>query len=48
MVKKQTGFTLNGSCFGQNKVASLLENNQTTDGIVIPEVLRRYTGFDKI
>jgi seryl-tRNA synthetase len=29
-------------------VAALLENNQTETGIMIPEVLRPYTGFDKI
>jgi len=26
----------------------LLENNQGPDGIAIPEVLRPYTGFDRI
>jgi len=29
-------------------VAALLENNQTPDGIVVPECLRKYTGFDII
>jgi seryl-tRNA synthetase len=29
-------------------VAALLENNQTPEGIVIPEVLRPYTRFDII
>jgi seryl-tRNA synthetase len=29
-------------------VAALLENNQTAEGIRIPEVLRPYTGFDFI
>ncbi len=29
-------------------MAALLENNQTTEGIVVPECLRRYTGFDII
>ena len=29
-------------------VAALLENNQTPEGIVIPEALRPYTGFDII
>ena len=28
--------------------AALLEDNQTPDGIVIPEILRPYTGFDRI
>lgn len=41
--------TLNGSALALPRiVASLLENNQTPDGIVIPEVLRPYTGFDVI
>jgi seryl-tRNA synthetase len=29
-------------------MAGILENYQTEDGIIIPEVLRPYTGFDKI
>ncbi|MBD5367537.1 MAG: hypothetical protein HDR82_11165 [Bacteroides sp.] len=29
-------------------MAALLENNQTSEGIVVPECLRRYTGFDII
>ena len=29
-------------------MAALLENNQTADGIVIPEAIRAFTGFDKI
>ena len=38
--------TLNGSALALARiVAALLENNQTPDGIVIPEVLRPYTGF---
>ncbi|HPK09402.1 MAG TPA: serine--tRNA ligase [Saprospiraceae bacterium] len=41
--------TLNGSALALARiVAALLENNQTEDGIVIPEVLRPYTRFDKI
>lgn len=41
--------TLNGSALALPRiVASLLENNQTEDGINIPKVLRPYTGFDKI
>ena len=41
--------TLNGSALALPRiVASLLENNQTSEGIVIPEVLRKYTGFDII
>lgn len=41
--------TLNGSALALPRiVAALLENNQTPQGIVIPECLRRYTGFDII
>ena len=41
--------TLNGSALALPRiVAALLENNQTEEGILIPEVLRKYTGFDKI
>lgn len=41
--------TLNGSALALPRiVAALLENNQTPEGIVIPECLRRYTGFDII
>lgn len=41
--------TLNGSALALPRiVAALLENHQTEDGIIIPEALRKYTGFDKI
>jgi seryl-tRNA synthetase len=41
--------TLNGSALALARiVAALLENNQEEDGIRVPEVLRSYTGFDKI
>jgi len=41
--------TLNGSSLALPRiVAALLENNQTETGIAIPEVLRKYTGFDII
>lgn len=41
--------SLNGSALALPRiVAALLENNQTQTGIAIPEVLRAYTGFDKI
>ncbi len=41
--------TLNGSALALPRiVAALLENNQTPRGIVIPECLHRYTGFDII
>ena len=41
--------TLNGSALALPRiVAALLENNQTPDGIIMPECLRPYLGFDKI
>lgn len=41
--------TLNGSALALPRImAAILENNQTPEGIVVPEVLRRYTGFDII
>ena len=41
--------TLNGSALALPRiVAALLENYQTPEGIVIPECLRKYTGFDII
>ena len=41
--------TLNGSALALPRImAALLENNQTPDGIIVPEVLRKYTGFDII
>ena len=41
--------TLNGSALALARiVASIMENYQVADGIMIPEVLRSYTGFDKI
>ncbi|MBR5925081.1 MAG: serine--tRNA ligase [Bacteroidales bacterium] len=47
--KTQLAHTLNGSSLALPRVvAALLEDNQTPDGIVIPEVLRPYTGFDII
>ena len=47
--KNQLAHTLNGSSLALPRVlAGLLENYQTPEGIVIPEVLRRYTGFDII
>ncbi|MBP5488000.1 MAG: serine--tRNA ligase [Bacteroidales bacterium] len=47
--KTRLAHTLNGSSLALPRVvAALLEDNQTPDGIVIPEVLRTYTGFDKI
>ncbi len=47
--KPQLCHTLNGSSLALPRVvAALLEDNQTEDGIIIPEVLRPYTGFDRI
>lgn len=47
--KNQLVHTLNGSSLALPRVlAGILENYQTPEGIVIPEVLRRYTGFDII
>lgn len=41
--------TLNGSALALPRImAALLENNQTPKGIVVPECLRKYTGFDII
>lgn len=41
--------TLNGSALALPRImAAMLENNQTPEGIVVPECLRRYTGFDII
>jgi seryl-tRNA synthetase len=47
--KNQLAHTLNGSSLALPRVlAGILENYQTPEGIVIPEVLRKYTGFDSI
>jgi seryl-tRNA synthetase len=47
--KSQLAHTLNGSALALPRiVAALLENNQIEDAILIPEVLKRYTGFDSI
>ncbi len=47
--KTQLAHTLNGSSLALPRiVAALLENNQTAEGIRIPEVLIPYTGFDII
>ena len=47
--KTQLAHTLNGSSLALPRiVAALLENNQTEEGIRIPEVLVPYTGFDMI
>lgn len=47
--KNQLVHTLNGSSLALPRVlAGIIENYQTPEGIVIPEVLRPYTGFDMI
>ncbi|HLT50695.1 MAG TPA: serine--tRNA ligase [Arenibacter sp.] len=47
--KSQLAHTLNGSSLALPRVlAGILENYQTENGIEIPEVLRPYTGFDRI
>lgn len=47
--KTQLAHTLNGSALALPRiVAALLENNQTENGIKIPDVLVPYTGFDLI
>ena len=47
--KMHLAHTLNGSALALPRVlAGILENYQTPEGIVIPEVLRKYTGFDSI
>jgi seryl-tRNA synthetase len=47
--KSQLAHTLNGSALALPRImAALLENNQTADGIKIPEVLVPYTGFEYI
>ena len=47
--KMQLLHTLNGSALALPRiVASILENNQTPEGIRIPKVLQAYTGFDLI
>ncbi|QQM25513.1 serine--tRNA ligase [Elizabethkingia sp. M8] len=47
--KTQLVHTLNASAMALPRImAAILENNQTADGIAIPEKLRAYTGFDKI
>ena len=47
--KTQLLHTLNGSALALPRiVASILENNQTPEGIMIPKALQSYTGFDRI
>ncbi len=47
--KTQMPHTLNGSALALPRiVAALLENNQSPDGVVMPDAIRPYCGFDKI
>jgi len=47
--KSELAHTLNGSSLALPRVlAGILENYQTENGIKIPEVLQKYTGFDLI
>jgi len=47
--KSQLAHTLNGSALALPRVlAGILENYQTAEGIKIPKVLQKYTGFDII
>ena len=47
--KTKLAHTLNGSSLALPRiVAALLENNQTPEGIRVPEVLVPYTGFEMI
>ena len=47
--KSELAHTLNGSSLALPRVlAGILENYQTKEGIKIPEVLQKYTGFDII
>ena len=47
--KTKLAHSLNGSALALPRIlAAILENYQTEDGIMVPEVLRKYTNFDKI
>ena len=47
--KTLTAHTLNGSALALPRItAAILENNQTEKGIIIPEIIRPYTGFEII
>ena len=40
---------LNGTAFSERPILAILENYQQKDGsVLIPEVLQKYTGFEKI
>lgn len=48
--EKKFAHVLNGTAFSMNRpIIAILENYQQEDGsVIIPEVLRKYTGFEKI
>ena len=47
--KTHLAHTLNGSALALARIiATLLENNQTPDGIKIPKALQSYVGFEMI
>jgi seryl-tRNA synthetase len=47
--KTRLAHTLNGSALALPRiVATILENYQTKDGVLVPEVLQKYTGFNII
>jgi seryl-tRNA synthetase len=47
--KTRLAHSLNGSALALPRImASIIENYQTEDGIVVPEVLRAFTGFELI
>ena len=47
--KNKLAHTLNGSALALPRiVAALLENNQDDSGVIIPEALHPYTGFERI
>jgi seryl-tRNA synthetase len=47
--KSQLAHTLNGSSLALPRIlASILENYQTPEGIKVPKILQKYTGFDMI
>ena len=47
--KSQLAHTLNGSALALPRImAALMENNQVEEGIKVPKVLQRYTGFEII
>ncbi len=47
--KSQLLHTLNGSALALPRIlAAILENNQTPEGVIVPEVLRPFCGFEMI